>query len=384
MNKKKNSSSKKKNIPPLLTTTKIQIEDTDDSIEALDEAMTESKESSVSSGPAKPPMSIFTKGLILILISSLVISFQNIITRVILSKKMVLGFWEIGGFVKPSMANSILILILRMAIVVPIMAFLVAPRIYNNTWSDIKGLFKAENKNKRFIVTGSGVLLFMSFFCMYLALGTVPTGVATTIFFIYPTITILLAWAIFKDKPNLSLVFAMISIYIGGFLAIPESAFSAKGESNMLIGAIAAALSGITFAGYVTTIKLAKMHPAPFSITVFTIILALGCVTWPLFPDFLNVDISNWDELLIGCVLLAATTLIGYLLNNYGVPIIGPSLASVISASGPAVTAIMALAMIDEKLNKYQVLGVFLVTLWVLGISLENMRKQKEAAAAQK
>ena len=69
---------------------------------------------------------------------------------------------------------------------------------------------------------------------MYIALGSIPTGIATTIFFIYPTITILLMWAFFRDKPSLPLVFAMVTIYIGGFMTIPAAAFTPKGEGNFV------------------------------------------------------------------------------------------------------------------------------------------------------
>ncbi|MCB1180204.1 MAG: EamA family transporter [Leptospiraceae bacterium] len=321
--------------------------------------------------------SSFATGVIIILISSMVISFQNIITRVILSKKVVLGVWETGGFISPSMGNSILILVLRMLIALPILAFLVAPRIYHNTWPDVRSIFDPQNKTKFYSSIGSGVFLFLSSFSIYLALGSIPTGVATTIFFIYPTVIILLLWIFFKEKPALSLVFAMATIYIGGFLTIPEESFHARGEGNILVGAISAAIAGITFAGYVIMIRIAKMHPAPFSIISFTTILILGSLMLPLF-DW-HVEADQWTPLLIGTVALAVTTLVGYLLNNFGVPIIGPALTSVISASGPAVTALFALVIINETLTLHQVIGVSLVTLWVIGISVENLKKVKPA-----
>ncbi|MDX1957675.1 MAG: DMT family transporter [Leptospiraceae bacterium] len=361
--------SEKKKLPKFLEKKTIIIEDGDDSKSPVPPTATMAK-------IEKPPMSTFTKGLILILISSLVISFQNIVTKVILTKQTILGIWETGAYIKPGMGNSILILIIRMLIVLPIMALIVAPRIHNNTWNDIKSLRLPENKTRLYASLASGFFLFLSFFSIYLALGSrIPTGVATTLFFIYPTVTILIAWLAFKEKPSLSLIFAMITIYIGGFLCIPQESFATKGEANILFGASFAALSGAAFACYVTMIKLAKMHPAPFSITTFTIVLILSSIS--LFFFKIEVPEGRWDELFVACLILSMTTLVGYLLNNYGVPIIGPALASVISASGPAVTAVMALSLINETMNLYQIVGVFLVTLWVLGISVENMKKQQ-------
>lgn len=322
--------------------------------------------------PQKPQLSNLTKGLILILCSSLLLSFQNVVTRVILSPKSLFGFLD-GVVLESSYANSLLILVLRCLVVLPIMAFIVAPRIYNNTWLDIRTLMDPENKVRFRSVISSGIFLFVSQLCMYIALGTIPTGIATTIFFIYPTITILLMWIFFGDKPNLTLLFAMVTIYIGGFMTIPSSKFTSQGETNFMVGAFTAAFSGVAFAGYIIMIKNAKMHPAPFTIVNFSIILILGGAILP-FMEY-QIKPEHIQDLCLGTLILATTTLLGYLLQNFGVPLVGPSLASVIGASGPAVTAMMALVLIGETLNLQQGLGVFLVTLWVVGISLENMKK---------
>lgn len=330
--------------------------------------------------PTSPPTSSvvtsqhnhLTKGLILILTSSLLLSFQNVVTRVILSPKSLFGLFD-GIVLNSSFSNSLLILVLRCAVVLPIMAFIVAPRLHKNTWQDIKDLAKPDNKTRLYSVMSSGLFLFCSQLCMYIALGSIPTGIATTIFFIYPTITILLMWAFFRDKPSLPLVFAMVTIYIGGFMTIPAAAFTPKGEGNFVLGAITAALSGVAFAGYIIMIKNAKMHPAPFTIVNFSIIFILGLAI--LLQVGFEIDPAHYTDLVYGTLILATTTLVGYLLQNFGVPLVGPSLASVIGASGPAVTALMALFLIGEKLDLIQALGVFLVTLWVLGISVENMKK---------
>jgi len=342
------------------------------------EAIETSTESEQTTAPpiTPPPVahqhSHLTKGLILILTSSLLLSFQNVVTRVILSPKSLFGLFD-GIVLNSSLSNSLLILVLRCAVVLPIMAFIVAPRLHKNTWQDIRDLPKPENKTRFLSVLSSGFFLFCSQLCMYVALGSIPTGIATTIFFIYPTITILLMWALFGDRPSLPLVFAMVTIYIGGFMTIPAAAFTPKGEGNFVLGASTAAMSGIAFAGYIIMIKNAKMHPVPFTIVNFSIILLLGGAILP-FMNY-QIDSAHTMDLVYGTLILATTTLVGYLLQNFGVPLVGPSLASVIGASGPAVTALMALVLIDETLNLQQALGVFLVTLWVLGISVENMKK---------
>ncbi|WP_249065424.1 DMT family transporter [Argonema antarcticum] len=338
--------------------------------------------SPVPSVPPTPQQTNFKTGLLLILLSSLTLSFQNVVTRVILKEQSILGMIKLGGFITPSPGNSLLILAMRMIIVAPLMAFIIAPWRYPNTYRDIRQLGNPDQRGRLFSVVGSGFFLFLSQFFIYIALGNIPTGVATTIFFIYPTVTILLAWLIFRDKPTFLLILATISIYIGGFLTIPSLTTGAKG--NYTLGAITAIASGIAFAVYVILIKVSKLHPIPFSVVNFTTILffsGLVLLVGSAVPGLgFTVKPTMWPGLWVGALVLTVTTLFGYLLNNFGVPMIGPALASVVGASGPALTVIMAFFIINEKLVLLQVLGVVLVTVWVLGISVENTKPKAPPA----
>ena len=341
--------------------------------------------------PPAPAPDVFKTGLILVLLSSLTISFQNIVTRVILFPRDVFLLGNIGGVISPGFGNSLLVLAIRMTLVAPVM-LVVSSFLYKNTFQELRQLGNPEKRGKVWIAVGSGLCLFFSQCFIYVALGMIPTGVATAIFFVFPTVTILLAWLIFGARPTFILALATVTIYVGCFLTIPETAFAAQGgETPILQGALAAALSGTTFAGYVIMTQLSakklKLHPAPFSVVNFTVNWLGAVVLLFVVPFFFpldllqyNVNPENWPGLLVGCFILFLTTLVGYLLNNYGIPMIGPSLASVVSATGPALTSVMALTLINENLVRNQWIGVGLVTLWVLGISVENMNSKKRAA----
>ncbi len=323
----------------------------------------------------------FVTGIVLILLSSLIISIQNIVTRVILSVQPVLFLGDMGGIIGPSAGNSLLILAMRMIFVVPGM-LIVGSFLYPNTLRDIRQLGNPEKRGSVWIVILSGVSLFLSQFFIYFALGNVATGVAISIFFVFPTVTILLAWLIFGSRPSFILGLATITIYIGCFLTVPAAAFQSRAGSNIWLGAGTALLSGVTFAGYVILTQLSakklKLHPAPYSVINFSVILVLATGAMFLFPS--KVPPGNWPALWVGALILAATTLAGYALNNFGIPMIGAAFASVVSASGPALTSLLAVGLISESLTLNQWLGVGLVTLWVIGISVDNMSRQKQAA----
>ncbi|MBO0350763.1 DMT family transporter [Phormidium pseudopriestleyi FRX01] len=353
-------------------------------------AMAEVRTATPATPVPSPPVesNIFLTGLILALLSSIIISFQNIITRAILSPQSLFGLWS-GQVLSPGAGNSLLILGMRMLFVVPLMGFILAPILYPNTWRDIKQLANPEKRGSVWIVIGSGLFLFMSQFFIYIALGNIPTGVAITLFFIFPPVTAVLAWIMFGARPSFIFALATVTIYLGCFLTVSGRLTGGAPDGNLGLGIGTAIASGLTFAGYVILTQLSarklKLHPAPFSVINFSVILILAIpfvilgsgegnfFTW-------NVLQENWTGLWIGSIALATTTLIGYALNNFAIPMIGAPLASVVAATGPGLTSLMALLFIGEGLGLNEWLGVFIVTLWVLGISVDNMNKQKKPA----
>ncbi|WP_254566032.1 DMT family transporter [Oscillatoria sp. HE19RPO] len=339
--------------------------------------------------PSPPAESnVFLTGLILALLSSITISFQNIITRAILSPQSLFGLWD-GQVLSPGAGNSLLILGMRMLFVVPLMGFILAPILYPNTWRDIKQLANPEKRGSVWIVIGSGLFLFMSQFFIYIALGNIPTGVAITLFFIFPPVTAVLAWIMFGARPSFIFVLATVTIYLGCFLTVSGRLTGGAPDGNLGLGIGTAIASGLTFAGYVILTQLSarklKLHPAPFSVINFSVILILA-IPFVIFGsgqgNFFTWSVleENWVGLWIGSIALAATTLIGYALNNFAIPMIGAPLASVVAATGPGLTSLMALLFIGEGLGLNEWLGVLIVTLWVLGISVDNMNKQKKPA----
>ncbi|MCT7973907.1 DMT family transporter [Laspinema olomoucense] len=363
-----------------------------DRIAAERAAMAEVRTAPPATPVASPPVesNVFLTGLILALLSSITISFQNIITRVILSPPSLFGLWE-GQVLAPGAGNSLLILGMRMLFVVPLMGFILAPILYPNTWRDIKQLGNPEKRGSIWIVIGSGLFLFMSQFFIYIALGNIPTGVAITLFFIFPPVTAVLAWIMFGAKPSFIFALATVTIYLGCFLTVSGRLTGGAPDGNLGLGIGTAIASGLTFAGYVILTQLSarklKLHPAPFSVINFSVILILaipfvllGSREGNLFSW--NVLEENWQALWMGSVALAMTTLIGYALNNFAIPMIGAPLASVVAATGPGLTSLMALLFIGEGLGLNEWLGVLIVTLWVLGISVDNMNKQKKPAPA--
>lgn len=334
--------------------------------------------------PTKPKLKPATKlrvGFILILLSSSALSFQNVLITIIFNKSRTFGQIEIGGFITPSVGNSLLILWLRMLVVVPLTAILVT-LLYPNVWRDIKQFLQSKDLPLFINVLSSGFFLFLSQVLIYLALGLILPGVAIAIFFVYPIITVILTWILFGDQPQRFRLLLIFSVVVGFvLLTIPGKAAIAGGGINAAIGA------AIAFALYVILAQFPgrKIHPMPLSWINFVIILTFSGISLiaPL-PQSWHPEVlpPMMPILLLSSLILGGTTIASYLLNNIGIKMIDAVRASVLGAIVPAFTAFLALVVIQSTMQIEQIFGLLLVTLGVTALSFERWRRQGKSAQA--
>lgn len=310
-------------------------------------------------------------GLFIVLLASFSFCFHNVIVRILFTEQDILGLWEVGGYVSPALADSLILLLLRMICVVPMMAAL-ADRLYDNTWKDLGQLVKKENRGVLWRSVGCGVLMFLYLVLLYISISLIPTGIAITIFFTYPIFTALLAWKLFGDIPSF-LRWGVISLtLLGTLLTIP---YSSEPTTNSAWWGIALAIaSGLAYAGYTVFAQqtLPQLHPVPFTWISFvtTLVLAtLGLLIWQ--PVTMELP---WLAIWIGSLLSALFTFSGHVLNNWGIHLIGASRAAIVGSTNPALTAVLASLTIQENLNIVQMTGIALVT---ISIALLNYDKDR-------
>jgi drug/metabolite transporter (DMT)-like permease len=323
-------------------------------------------------------------GLLFVLVSTLALSIHNVIVRMIIGTPIDLfGILSFGGFIRPSLGNSLLILWMRMLVVVPMMA-IVAGWIYPPVWADIKQLLLDRDRRPLSNVVCSGGFLFLSQVLIYIAIGSVGPGVAVTILFMYPLVTVPLAWWLFGDRPTRLRLGVMLTILLGViFTAFPSLKQMGAVSSS---GVMAAIFAGVAFAFYLIFMQLGfkKLHPVPVSLVQFITIFFLSSLILSL-PLELGVWVLPEKRLgfLVGGSVLGALTLVGYLANNFGVRQMGAAKASIVASSGPVVTALLAVLILHFPLLGEQMIGIFLVTIGVTALSFERMRSIGRAKAAK-
>lgn len=319
-------------------------------------------------------------GFFLVFASSLLLAFQNIVIPVLFNKSSIFGLVEWGGLIVPSLGNSLLILWLRMLVVVPSLAILTT-LLYPAVWRDIRQFLQSKDLPLFINVVSSSFFLFLSQVLVYLALGTIVPGVAISIFFVYPILTMLLTWLMFGIRPTRFSNLLMFSVLIG-FVLLTLVGGSVKFAG---VGVTAAAGSAIAFALYVMLAQTSgrKLHPMPLSWINFALILvfaSLGLVA-PL-PEAWHPEIipQLFPGILLGSLVLAGTTIISFICNNIGIKMIDAARASVLGAIVPSLTALLALVVIQSTMQFEQILGMLLVTLGIAALSLERIRRQRKMA----
>lgn len=321
-------------------------------------------------------------GFAFVLLSTLALSFYNVVVAGMLTGASVLGSFEFEQVLPSGLGNVLLMLGLRMLVVVPLMIGL-ANLLYPKTWSDM-GEGRAGNQGQLWLpMIGSGFFLFLSQVLIYFALGSnLSPGEVITLFFIFPVISILLFWLFFAERPSKLMGIASILVLLG-MLVLSGSAHHGMGNFPWL-GVVTAVSAGLTFAFYVllTRVCAKQLHPVSLSFINFCTILVLSGLSFLLSPvrDSVSVASDNWLGVTIGSLVLGGLTLVSYLLNNLGISRVGAARASIFGAVGPVSTSLVAWLFLGSTLSPGSFLGIVIVTMGVFALSLERLRHRFESS----
>ncbi|MBE9066790.1 DMT family transporter [Leptolyngbya cf. ectocarpi LEGE 11479] len=323
-----------------------------------------------------PPRSTKLLGIGFVLVSALALSLQNVILRLFFTSSLLFGQISFGGFVTPQLGNVVLLLAMRMAVMALLLAGL-APWLYPKTY----GVLLALPRKPKLLgtVVASGVCLFLGLTLLYTALSQVAAGVAIATFFIYPAITVLLAWQFFRQAPRAYQLWLMVIIFAGVLLT--TLTFGSEVAVNPVLGGLCALGAGLSFGLYGIVAELSLkaqrshqgLHPIPFSLVTFALVAALAGLTL-LVNQSVTITAAAWPPVLVMTLFSAILTLIAYVLNNSGIRLIGASLTALLSASTPALTTLFAWWVLQETLQRQQIIGIGLVSIGVAMLSLKSHR----------
>lgn len=196
---------------------------------------------------------------------------------------------------------------------------------------------------------GTAVLLFSSY-------NFIPSGMSTTIHFMYPVFTILGCMIFFKEKVS-PLKLLCVALCFGGILLFYN------GESGgSVLGMALSFLSGVTYAFYTIYLEksgLQKMENLKLIFYMNTVAAAMILVMALLTAQFtLRLTPLAWGTAVF---FATATSLIGVLGYQIGVKCIGPQNAAILSTFEPITSVIMGVLVYREAFSARTLLGCLCV-----------------------
>lgn len=219
------------------------------------------------------------------------------------------------------------------------------------------------------------VLLLLSFFyiisSVFLLWGYkfMPSGVATTIHFMYPVITTLVMMLFFHEKNSLSRTLAIL-MAIGGVYALSYS--DSQGETDIW-GVIIVLISAIGYALYLVTVGQRKNQDLKGLRLTFYVFLFS---TVMLFAGMLSTGSLNAipDVATAGNLLLLAIipTIVSNLTLIEAIKYIGATKTSVLGAMEPVTAVIVGIAVFGEPFTVAIAVGIMLIISAVTVIILKK------------
>ena len=196
---------------------------------------------------------------------------------------------------------------------------------------------------------GTAVLLFSSY-------NFIPSGMSTTIHFMYPVFTILGCMIFFKEKVS-PLKLLCVALCFGGILLFYN------GESGgSILGMALSFLSGVTYAFYTIYLEksgLQKMENLKLIFYMNTVAAAMILVMALLTAQFtLRLTPLAWGTAVF---FATATSLIGVLGYQIGVKCIGPQNAAILSTFEPITSLIVGVLVYREAFSARTLLGCLCV-----------------------
>ena len=235
----------------------------------------------------------------------------------------------------------------------------------------IKNLPNTTDALKIFFLGAFG--FFVSPLLYFIALQDLDSGLVVVIFYIYPALTVILSWIIYKHKPNLVITICLFTTLTGVWLTAGQ-----VGNGNTA-GIMITFFSAITHAIYVVAAGSISKKSDP--LTMLTIALAGAASAFVLVsllgPSSLDPEFpTNQQGWLLVVAMAFLITILATALFFAGIKRIGPGVTSMVETFEAVVTIFIGVTLMNETVTAIQILGTVTVLGSIVAIGLAESRAE--------
>lgn len=222
-------------------------------------------------------------------------------------------------------------------------------------------------------IFGLGLLYAATALCLIYAYKYIPSGVATTIHFIYPISVSLIMVLFFKERRSIILMLSAVLSLLG----VAMMCWTSGGETINVIGVAIASVTILTYSLYIVGINKTSISSMNAEVLTFYILLS-GAVIFMLFAMTTTgiesvSGVSAWSHL----VLLAfLPTVLSDLTLILAIKYAGSTITSILGSMEPLVAVFVGVIYFHEFFALSSFFGLLLIIISVILVILFGGRKK--------
>lgn len=202
-----------------------------------------------------------------------------------------------------------------------------------------------------------------------------PSGVATTLHFMYPVFTALTMMLFFHEPRRMSTVLA-ITMAVAGLFVL---SWTGQGEVALL-GVVLEIISALCFALYLIRVNRSKIsNMPPTKLTFYVMMLGALIFAATIIYERSEIEMATHFAVLPstrGWLNLIALSLVCTVITNltlvHAIKMIGPTITAVLGVWEPVTAILLGIIFMGESLTSPIVLGIMLIISAVLIIILRK------------
>ena len=210
-------------------------------------------------------------------------------------------------------------------------------------------------------------------------IGEIPSGIATTMHFLYPVFVTAVMILFFGEKLTVFKALAVVLAF-GGVFFLSGASFSGGFALNPL-GLLFVLITIFTYGSYIIGVNNIKAIASLNGMKLTFYVLAFSCMLFMLNltvkgGEFASlVTFHQWWNIL---ALAFIPTLISDLTLVYAIQIIGSTTTAILGCMEPLTAVLVGIAVFGEKLNLNQGIGMILVFVAVYLVILAQNNKENK------
>ncbi len=224
-------------------------------------------------------------------------------------------------------------------------------------------------------VYAQAVFYFASAFLYFFAVERMNAGITTVFFYLYPAMVAAINLAVFHERITIAVAVALVLSIMG--LVLISGVIGGELVLDPL-GIAFALASALAFAIYTVLIQVTGRTEGSFTVTFtlsWTSLLASFVVFAPSVPAMLALTPY---QLLVGCAIALACTILPVVLYIKAVKYIGGTKTSLLGLSETPSSLLLAFIILGETIAPMEAAGIVLILAGVVAITVGPLLGKKE------